>query len=316
MLALGPRPIVSLPTASLLAIALGTACGEEGTAPRPDADETELESGRIGHVHVVLQPRIDPMMPSPTLRIEGRFAEYRGMDETSARLRANFPRAIPSELELDECVPTERPFEGATPTEPDEGRELTLFDGGDLRVAIGTEDVVVPLALVPDLLTWVSGVEYVYVSDGPSPAGSAPARAIPVEIRLDGADEGELAGFEAHVDLPASFEILPAAETSTREAPGALDLRWQPAGAADDVLVLHLVAFDEVAPVGREITCLARDSGHLRLDVGHLHEIGLARADLVRVTARRLAPTRARAPGFGDVDVLVELRDQQLVPQP
>jgi hypothetical protein len=289
-------------------------CTEDPEAPRPDTEEAELESGRVGHVHVIVQPRQDELDASPALLVEARFAEYRGLDEQSARVRANVPRDPLVGLMVGQCLPSDQLTDWGE-TEVEEDRELTLVDGGDLRVRIGSRDVVVPLALVPDLLPWVSGVEYVHAGDD-LPLANAPDGTIPVNLQLEGSPDDELNGFELSIELPRRFELLPAVEAPTLTDEGALHLRWEPPGGAADMLVLELTAHGELAPVGGEVTCLVPDSGSARIDMGTLHAAGLAQADLIQVAARRISRAQVSAGAFTDIDVMVELRDQQLIPSP
>lgn len=300
--------------ACLTAGLLASACVDEPGAPTPDVEEVELETGHLGHIQVVVQPRHDDFGPAPAVRVEARFAEYRGLDESAARLRANVPPDPAAGLSVGECAPSNRIDLSASEIEDE--RELTFIDGGDLRVAIGGHDVVVPLALVPDLLEWVSGVEYVHVSERMPNINAAPDGVTPVSLQLEGATDAELPGFELALDLPRALELLPAVESPSEDADGALLLRWQPPGESTDTLVLQLSAYGEVAPIGDEVTCLVWDAGEARLDMTQLHTAGLADADLIRVTARRISKREVSAGAFDSVDVVVELRDQVDLPAP
>ena len=297
-------------------LATASACVDEPGAPTPDVEEAELQTGHIGHVQVIVQPRQDDFGPAPAVRIEARFAEYRGLDHNAARLRANVPPDPAAGLSVGECVPSDR-FD-LSASEIEDERELTFIDGGDLRVTIGGHDFVVPLALVPDLLEWVSGVEYVHVSERMPEINAAPDGITPVSLRLEGSTEAELPGFELSLDLPRALELLPAVESPSEDADtdGALLLRWQPPGESTDTLLLQLSAYGEVAAIGDEVTCLVWDSGEARLDMTQLHTAGLADADLVRVTARRISTHEVSTGAFDGVDVVVELRDQLFVPAP
>jgi hypothetical protein len=262
---------------------------------------------------VILQPRVDDSIPAPPLRVEAKFAEFRGLDEQSAARRANIPRDPEAGLVAGACVANERFVD---PPAPDaEDRELTLVEGGDLRLALGTEDLVVPLALVPDLLPWVSGVEYVYAGATPEPR-PGPDGSIPLALRMEGSPDGGPGPIDLVLDVPPRFEILPAVESPEDDGHGALHLRWQPPGADDTDLLLQVVAHSEVSPTGPELSCLVPDSGQARLEVDALHRAGLARTELVRVTARRFARAHVSAGAFADIQLLIEMRDQRLVPVP
>lgn len=291
-------------------------CAEDPEAPRPDIEDAEeLETGRVGHVQIIVQPRQDETDPEPSLQVEARFAEYRGLDEQSARLRANVPRDPLVGLMVGQCLPSEELVDLGD-SEVDDERELTLVDGGDLRLTIGAREVVVPLALVPDLLPWVSGVEYLHADHDLAPSSPTPDGTTPITLQLEGSPDDLLGGFELSLDLPRAFELLPAVEEPTLTDEGALHLRWEPPGGRADFLVLELTAHGEIAPIGGEVTCLVPDSGSARLEMGSLHAAGMAEADLVQVTARRITRAQVNAGAFSDIDVMVELRDQQLMPSP
>lgn len=81
-------------------------------------------------------------------------------------------------------------------------------------------------------MPWVSGVEYVHVGEDIRAISSNPDGRIPVTIQLEGSPDDGLGSVELTVDLPARFELLPAVETPTEDAAGAVHLRWQPRGRA------------------------------------------------------------------------------------
>lgn len=302
--------------AALALTMLASACGDEVVTPAPDADAegVELESGRLGHVSVIVQPREDELGPAPAVSVEARFAEFRALDPEAARRRANIPRDPAAGLSVGTCAPSNRL--GELTGEADPERELTLVDGGDLRVEIGGLDVAVPLALVPDLVPWVAGVEYVHVGEDATGITSTPDGLVPVVIRLEGSSDDGLGSIDLTLDLPHRFELLPAVEIPTEDAAGALHLRWQPPGASTDLMVLQLGSFSEVTMVGDDVTCVVWDSGEARLDMSTLREAGLGDTDLIRVTARRLVRTEVDAGAFEDVEVMIEMRDQLFVPAP
>lgn len=81
-------------------------------------------------------------------------------------------------------------------------------------------------------------------------------------------------------------------------------------------MVLQLIAQGEVSTVGEDVTCVVWDTGEARLDMNTLRSAGLGDAEMIRVTARRLFRTEVDAGDFADVPIMVELRDQVLLPAP
>src|SRR5690606_22247080 len=139
------------------------ACTEDSVDSRGTvvAEQVAGESGHLGRIHVVLQPRPDELEPEPELQISGRFVEYRGLSETLVRARANLPVPAWEQLVVGQCVASEAllPVPGALPAS-DHARELLMIDAGDLRVGLGNskerpgewQEFVAPLSLVPDIL--------------------------------------------------------------------------------------------------------------------------------------------------------------------
>lgn len=312
-----------IPVAAVLA-ALGTVACQD---PGPVAGEPELgtdatvEVDRVARVHVIAQPRGDELGIEARLSVEGRFAEFHGMDPASAAVRADLAPLPIDQLREGQCAALSSfggtlagaHDTGAPDLDPEADPELLMLDAGDMRVSLGSEELVVPLALVPDLVPWVSGVEYDLYDDRLPTLGLAPDGMTPVTVNLDGAPDGSLPRFEARLGLPAVFELLPAIEDGDESA---LWLEWKPPEAAGATIVVELRAYQDGEASGGTVTCVLSDSGTARLETADLSALGLGEGDLVRVTARRMSREVVEAPGFGPVEVVAELRDQQLLPMP
>ena len=310
---------LSLAVAGAVGLSMLSACTDDPVDPgRPAAAEQiagELSSGHIGRVHVVLQPRPDELEPEPQLQIHGRFVEYRGVSETLVRARANLPVPAWDQLVVGQCIASEAllpvEFAGA---EHERERELSMIDAGDLRVSLGDREFVAPVSLVPDILPWLSGVEYGHVDDRLPELSVEPDGTSPVTVSIDGSPDGELEGFSVSVSVPAQLGLDAAIVSEDR-----LTVDWRPPGDTSEFVLLRLQAFtpseDGVnEPAGEEITCLVADSGRADLALSPLASAGLA-ADtgLLRVSISRFDVTHVRAGSFGVVEVLVELRAQRLL---
>jgi hypothetical protein len=279
---------------------------------------TEPMSGHIGRIHVVLQPRPDELEPEPELQINARFVEYRGLPETQVRARANLPVPAWEQLVMGQCIASEALLPSATPLPFDaQERELSMIDAGDLRVALGNRELVAPVSLVPDILPWLSGVEYGHVDDRIPQLAVEPDGTSPVTISIDGSPDGELEPFAISVLIPAQLALEAAKVTDDR-----LTIDWRPPGHPSEFVVLRLQAFtpgeDGVnEPTGEEVTCVVADSGRADFSLAPLSNAGLAAdAELLRVSVSRFDVTQVRAGSFGVVDVLVELRAQRLLGPP
>ncbi|MFO7564181.1 MAG: hypothetical protein R6X02_16160 [Enhygromyxa sp.] len=320
--------VSSLASPLVVAWALASsACTEDpvdsGRAVSPDPAGAELQSGHLGRIHVVLQPRPDELEPEPELQISGRFVEYRGLSETLVRARANLPVPAWEQLVIGQCVASEAllPIPGALPSSVPsdvQGRELSMIDAGDLRVTLGHpgewREFVAPLSLVPDILPWLSGVEYGHVDDRIPRLVVEPDGTSPVSVSVDGSADGTLEGFAVSVLVPAQLTLEAATVSEDR-----LTIDWRPPGHPSQFVVLRLQAFtpgeDEANELaGEEVTCVVADSGRADLSLAPLSEAGLAaEAELLRVSVSRFDVTRVRAGSFGHVDVFVELRAQRLL---
>jgi hypothetical protein len=297
--------LCSLIGMSLIGVA---ACGdppdERAGELGADAEMVELEEGQLGLVHVLIQPNLDELEPEPALQVQARFVEYRGMSQEFVRDRTDMPLQPVDILEVGRCAASQTLIsaEASEDTEVDL-RELSYVDVGDLRLEIGRNEVVLPMALVPDVLPYVSGVEYFHADDALPDLATMPDGRAPIHLHVEGRRLLSLAS-------PQPIEL-----TSATRGARTMAIDWEPPGARGDAMTLRLQGFAEDAPVGDEVTCLVADSGHAALDQSELTGHGLALdSDLVRVTAVRAQRRKAELESFGEMELIVEVRDQALLP--
>lgn len=306
------------PPAVLVAVIIMVAagCGEEQSdGSRDNASEVvPIDTvGHLGRVHVILQPSPDELEPEPQLQIQARFVEYRNVAEAFVRARAKLPVPVWEQLEPGQCVASSSLLPAAPPS-PEGEPELSLIDAGDLRVMLGTRDVVVPLVLVPDILPWLSGVEYMHVDDRIPELAVEPDGSFPLAITVDGTPELGLDPFEFSIRLPAALELQGAGIGD-----GRLTIDWQPPGEPTQAILLRLQAFQPSEgipePSGEELTCLVSDSGRVALEIPLLEQAGLATgAALLRVAASRFDSRTIDTGAFEGVELIVEQRDQRTLP--
>jgi hypothetical protein len=284
--------------------------------------EPELEPLRLGRVHVVLEPEHDPAEEPEDGALDGslddwdafevtaRFAFVRGLEEDFVRARIDMP-VLPSDVMAPgACVGTEQ-LSAAEQSESPRG-ELLLVDAGDLRMQVGSDvasSFTVPVSLVPDLLPYMSGVEYLQETEMGPLADTVP----PVMIQARGSQTDELPPFVAEGRVPSEL-ALDASEADLQEQfEGALVIRWQRASAdaTDDPVTMRLLPLLGDEPIGEEITCVIADRGEARIDIARLHTLGLpAQADAVRLTASRVAVTNFDAGDFTGSELVIERRDR------
>ncbi|NVB39138.1 hypothetical protein G6O69_14940 [Pseudenhygromyxa sp. WMMC2535] len=315
--------LAALPAVSV-AVSVAAGCADEsaestaaiGSDPSAAA---EPSSGHLGQVHLVIQPTPDELEPEPQLQVRARFVEYRGVSETFVRARTNLPVAPWRQLVPGQCMASEsllpQPSKSELEQAQDQGRaprELSLIDAGDLRVQLGSRELVAPLVLVPDILPWLTGVEYVHVDDRLPSLAVDPDGTAPVTISLDGSPDGAIEPFSSGAVIPEQFELVAASVDD-----GRMNIAWRPPGrgiSGPGNIVLQLQAFAPVddgliEPRGEEVTCLVADTGRAALALAPLSSAGLGvDAELLRVAASRFDASVVRVGSFGEVEVVVELR--------
>lgn len=299
-----------------LAVAVWTACsGVDENATTGLSEPAPV--GRLGRIHVAVQAPAEIVGDGPALEISARFVQYRGLDEAAARQRVGLLPLASERLKIGECTASDLAWDEPAAREPAASREVTLIDVGNIAVQLGEASIDVPLSLVPDLLAYMSGVQYDLASE------VLPARAWPsgepaptaVTITVDGGGDDELPGFSVRAPLPEPV-VLTATGTSDR---GSLLLEWDPDGRGAPV-VLRLAAFIGSEPAGEEVACLVSDVGSHRVDLDALRGAGWGLSgDTLRIGTSRVSRTRLDAGegAYGDgADAVVEIRSETYLTWP
>jgi hypothetical protein len=290
------------------------ALGAGGCASGIDDGRTDPESERmhLGRVHVLLEPAEDDTAEGApgSFEVTARFAWVRGIDEDLARTRIDMP-VLPHEiLRPGECTPTDQ-LGASTELDPESSEvpELVLLDAGDLVVGVGDDRVRVPLSLVPDLLPYMSGVEYLYYGEDlpilPDEGGA------PLSVLASGSQTDELPPFSADGTVPGALALGMTDDELAELAKNALVLHWRPEG---ELLTLRIQGLVGGEPRGAELTCIVADEGRARFDLQNLHGLGLtAEADGLRVVASRVQATTFDAGDFTGSELVIERREQLVV---
>ena len=286
---------------------MATACTGEIDDGRTDPDTERLHLGRV---HVLLEPGTDIEDGEPaSLEVTARFAYVRGFDEDVARARIDMAVLPQDTLRAGECVPSDQL---AVPSEVDaegEVQELVLLDAGDLQVKIGGEQLRVPLSLVPDLLPYMSGVEYLYYGDELPDVEGAPELA----VTASGSVTDELPPFRADGTVPQALGLGATDGELAAIDQGALALHWQESGSS--LITLRIVGVTSGESTGAELTCVVEDRGAVRLDLADLRARGLsADASTFRVTASRLHTSTFDAGDFAGSELVIEHRESLTLP--
>jgi hypothetical protein len=299
----------ALPLAAFASMASG--CTDE-LEPRGDGELVESDRLRLGRVHVVLEPvESDSWEATESLEVTARFAFVRGLDEEFVRARIDMPVLAHHILRPSDCgISDQLAASSDSDLDSAEARELLLVDAGDLSVRLPDERLEVPLSLMPDLLPYMTGVEYVYYGDHiPTPAHDDAA----LLVEASGSQNGDLSAFRVEGNIPEPLELSVSDVDLAELADGALVLRWQP--GLEDTVTIRLTPLLGDEAVGDELTCVLQDQGASRLDIGKLHALGLPTfADGLRIEASRLSSSTFDAGTFVNAELVVERRDRISVP--
>ena len=291
-----------------------TGCTEE-LEPRVDSDLVESDRLQLGRVHVVLEPvDTDGWEVVEGLEVTARFAFVRGLDEDFVRARIDMPVLAHQILRPSDCGISDQ-LAATSESEIDaaEPRELFLVDAGDLSVRLPDARLDVPLSLVPDLLPYMTGVEYVYYGDHiPTPADDGA-----LLVEASGSQSGDLSPFRVEGDIPEPLELTVSDADLAELMEDALVLRWRPGhdNGVDNTVTVRLTPLLGDEPVGDELTCVLQDQGASRLDLGKLRALGLPTfADGLRIEASRLSSRSFDAGTFTNAELVIERRDRIAVP--
>lgn len=292
----------------LIFAALG-GCAAEPVLPA----EAELsDPGSVLHLaRVEVALDADDENASSVLAISARFASARGLDESKVRARVDIPLLPQDVLEPGECVATDQLVVATDPggAEDADDPELELIDVGDLSVEIDRTRIDVPLSLVPDLLPYMSGVEYEYAAESTPPLLAEGPRT--VRLEADGSTFAGIPAFSVSAPVPVPLEL-----SAADPGPDALDgnvlvLGWQPAGEPDESVVVRLATSVAGDRAGEEITCLFADVGRARLDLPQLRSLGLGGpGDELHAAVSRFTYRTFDVGAFQNAELVVEIRDQ------
>jgi hypothetical protein len=294
---------------------LTAACADEDSRSVGD----DLDEGialRLGRVHVVLEPSLDsadvvePDSP-PALEVSARFAYFRGLDEDFVRARIDMPMFAGDVLQPGQCVPSHQLDTTEASGEVDgEIRELVLVDAGNLTVEIGDARFDVPVSLVPDLLPYMSGVEYLYETDV-MPVVLAVDTPTPVRVSAEGSQTDELPPFAVRGQVPIRLDLQPM-DTDMRELDeDVLAIQWRSTSDPSEAVVVRLSSFVGSEPAGNEVTCVFADDGQAHLDLERVRGLGLgASGDILQLSASRMHRTTFDAGDLVGGEIVVEVRSR------
>lgn len=297
--------------AVLLAAACSPAEEVESSQGSREGEERGAGAARLARIHVIVQATPDPLGSEPQLDVTARFARYRGLDDDFVRARVGVAPLASERLAVGQCLSAEL-LEAVDASErrPAGARELQLIDAGNLRLRLAGAPIEVPLVLLPDLLPYMSGVEYAQVIDAMPSVFSLVGERAPVTIDLEGSSDEEVPATSLQAHLPRPLEL----ETVGTFERDVLELSWRPDAATAGPVVVRLASYVGSEPLGNEVICALADTGGYRLDLRDLRDLGLgAVGEGLRVSASRAAVTSFDAGEFVGGELILEIRDTHFV---
>ncbi len=291
-----------------------TGCSDDLVAAGPDlGEDTAL---RLGRVHVLVDrtdaPTTDPERLDSfqsLVEVTARFAYVRGFDEEFTRAQADIPVVASDVIRPGQCVPTDLLLVDHAPSEPEptDGREFVLLDAGEIAVDLAGNRIDIPVSLIPDLLPYMSGVEYVFLSDATvDPVIELTSFEAEVHVTAEGTQSDELADFSIKGQLPTP----PVLSLDGSIEDNTLRLSWEGKAQSNPVIV-RVATLAAGESTGTEVTCVFEDTGAGHIDVGILRLQGLdpSSADALALSASRLSRTTFDAGEFAAAELVVEVRD-------
>jgi hypothetical protein len=297
-----------------LAALLGTLSGcSDDLSGRADPDLGEESALHLGRVHVLLdRTELGPLEPdgfSFFAEASARFAYVRGFDEEFVRARADIPAVASDLLRAGQCAPTDQLVgdDRLADTDVADGRELVLLDAGQVELTLGDARFEVPVSLVPDLLPYMSGVDYLYLSDAtPNPILTHGGGELEVSVAAEGAMSEELSDFSVAGIAPAPTNL----EVRRLRGGESLELIWDGEDRSRSV-VFTVASLLGGEASGVSVTCVFEDAGQARVDAGvlRLHGLDPSAAEELSIQASRLTRTLFDAGEFSGAELLVETRE-------
>jgi hypothetical protein len=250
----------------MLLLPLCAGCGDEETAVqelREQLEDTDdLPSGRSAQIRLVARVQGDAG-GSPTLAGEARFAIFHGMDAEFAKSRIDMTEPAWDRLRPGQCS-GEGELENPAGDEPRKvgragplsWRDLNLVDVGAIKVALAGQELPLTYALAPDLVTWMSGIEYRHHEDSLPLGALHESDTTAVQISVSGSPEEDFPPLEIGASLPAPVTGLHVNKVANGDE---LILTWARGNYGQWPLLLRLRRGDE------GIDCLVDDDGRFEL---------------------------------------------------
>lgn len=296
----------------------------------------ESPSHRLARIHLRLQNTIrtgdegtsTQSSELAPIQVRGHFAEYRGLVSNFVRAYIHAPEFAWEWLEPGQCgVPADLVPLAWSEKQREDDRELTLLDVGDIRWRYGNNDLDISLRLLPDLMPYVSGVEYFAESSWAESfwmnqqEDSLNAAHATLHIDGNGDSDSQSLVFSAPIPPALNFEFkLPSAPNQ----PFQLNWEVQTADQPESWLVLRLQGISQDKRIGEELVCLLSErvdnlpnyypNGSGTINPMRLAEHGLdLDGDGLQITASRISESIVQVGAFANTELLIERQTSQTI---
>ena len=278
-------------------------------------DAGEMRPGRIAQIRIVAHVSNDSGV-STSLSGEARFAVFHGMDAEFAQSRIDLTESASDRLSLGKCVDANSELVRVEVGRagPLSWRDLDLVDVGNISLRLGGQELPLTYALAPDLISWMSGIEYRHHEDSLPLGARGEHAATPIRLSVSGSPEEEFPEFEADASLPATVTDLRLRVEPDKESP---TLTWAQASAGQWPLLVKIRRGDA------GIDCLVPDLGQFSIPAELLADTGFVGSrervqvgDRFDLSVTRFDYLNLAAGLFEDIDLVRETQvENELVAQ-
>lgn len=240
------------------------------------------------------------------LASEARLLRFRDVDPESAGVLAG--ASVPSldELPLGRCVRVDGDqllAEALAGSSPDAA--VAMLDAGEVVVRAGDRAVRLTPRYVPEVVPFVSGVEYEAEEDT---IGRLP----PLSLRAG--DEAFVSAFGGQdvgrFDATATIPSVPRVVAAGLDADGNLRVRWVAEPDAADGVVVSVAS----GHGGGTLRCRVANGATYLTIPRTLIDSGEGSSETVELAVERIARTPFAAAGMDDAEIEVGVRDVVIVP--
>ena len=322
----------------LLSLWLGACAdlGEDWPQPSDQDLDSDIQAQRMARIHLRLESQNHFMEGQDWLKsselapiqIRGHFAEYRGLVPNFVRAYIHAPEFAWEWLEPSKCgVQADLIPLAWSENQRQDDRELALLDVGDIYWRYGDNNLDVSLRLLPDLMPYVSGVEYFADSSWiEQRAHSREAELATLHIEGNGDREFQPLVFSAPIPptLQLDFDLSQSPAQPFRFQWKSDSGNLPSSNLINTWFVLRLQGVRQNESTGQELICLVSnrkdngetiDHGAGTINLAELAEQGLdLEGDGLKVAASHISESIVQVGPFANTELLIEREMTEILP--